>query len=423
MPIILLTQDTGKILGPIAKVLGVLLNLIFEFLDAINIPNIGLAIILFTIVIYMLMLPLTIKQQKFSKMSSMMNPEIQAIQKKYKGKQDQTSMIKMNDETKAVYAKYGTSPTGSCLPLLIQMPILFALYRVIYAIPAYIGQVKEAFYPLVADLMKNKEAIEFIKSSSSAAMFAKKDFTLENTIVDVLNKFSAAEWTSLSEKFPDLSSAITQTQDTLNHYNNFLGLNISETPWNMVTTAFEAGSYLAIVGAIIIPVLSGLTQWVSVKLMGNTQNETQTSDNDAANSMASSMKMMNNIMPIMSIYFCFILPAGMGIYWVISAVVRTGQQIVVNRWIKNMDIDAVIKKNVEKYNEKREKQGLPTQKISSVARMETKEINAEKEAQDNEARQEKQKRATEYYNKGAAKPGSLAAKARMVEQYNEKNKK
>ena len=332
-------------------------------------------------------------------------------------------MIKMNDETKAVYAKYGTSPTGSCLPLLIQMPILFALYRVINSIPAYISQVKEAFYPLVSNIMKNSEAVEFIKSSASAQMYAKKDFTLENTIIDVLNVFSSAEWTSLAEKFPDLGETISQTQDMLNQYNNFLGLNIAETPWNMVTTAFSAGAYLALIGALIIPVLSGLTQWISVKLMSNKETEQPQSDSEMANSMASSMKMMNNIMPIMSIYFGFILPAGMGLYWVISAVVRTVQQIVVNRWIKKLDIDEEIKKNIEKYNKKREKQGLPPQKISPATKIVEKEVDEEKEAQEKAAREEKQKQATEYYNKGAAKPGSLASKARMVEQFNEKNKK
>ena len=149
---ILLTQYDGAILGPIAKVLGILMEGIFFILDKVGIPNIGLSIIIFTIVIYMLMTPLTIKQQKFSKLSAKMNPEIQAIQKKYKNKKDNESMMAMNQETQAVYAKYGVSPTGSCVQLLIQMPVLFALYRVIYAMPAYVSKIKDAFYPLVEKL-------------------------------------------------------------------------------------------------------------------------------------------------------------------------------------------------------------------------------------------------------------------------------
>ena len=115
---LLLTQNSTFIIGPIAKLLGFIMQGIFWLLDKIGIPNIGLAIIIFTIVIYLCLLPLTIKQQKFSKMSAIMNPELTAIQNKYKGKNDQDSMMKMQEETKAVYAKYGVSPSGSCLQLV-----------------------------------------------------------------------------------------------------------------------------------------------------------------------------------------------------------------------------------------------------------------------------------------------------------------
>ena len=161
---IILTQYDGMILGPIAKVLGYLMEGIFFLLDLIGIPNVGLSIILFTIVIYLLMMPLTIKQQKFSKLSAKMNPEIQAVQAKYKNKKDNDSMMAMNAETQAIYAKYGVSPSGSCIQLIIQMPILFALYRVIYAMPAYVGKIKEAFFPLVSHLISQAGSLDFIQS-------------------------------------------------------------------------------------------------------------------------------------------------------------------------------------------------------------------------------------------------------------------
>ena len=94
MNLILLTQNTTPIIGQIAWLLGKIMNGIFYVIDLIGIPNVGLAIILFTIVVNLLMLPLNIKQQKFSKLSAKMNPEIQAIQQKYKGKnQDQQAMM------------------------------------------------------------------------------------------------------------------------------------------------------------------------------------------------------------------------------------------------------------------------------------------------------------------------------------------
>ena len=132
MDFILLTQSTGLI-GSVAKLLGYIMNAIFFVIDKIGLPNVGLAIILFTIVVNLLMLPLTIKQQKFSKLSAKMNPEIQAINEKYKNKKDQDSMMAKNQEIQTVYAKYGVSASGSCVQLIIQMPILFALYRVIQA--------------------------------------------------------------------------------------------------------------------------------------------------------------------------------------------------------------------------------------------------------------------------------------------------
>ena len=122
------TQHSGTILGPIAKLLGWIMNAIFNLMDSVfGIQNVGLSIILFTIVVYMCMLPLTYKQQKFSKMNAKMNPEIQAIRKKYAGKQDQASMTKQRIEMQAIYEKYGCSPTAGCLPMLIQLPIIFAL--------------------------------------------------------------------------------------------------------------------------------------------------------------------------------------------------------------------------------------------------------------------------------------------------------
>ena len=97
MPAYVLTQYQGMILGPIAKVLGYIINAIYNFLEVIGIPNIGLSIILFTVIVNVLMIPLTIKQQKFQKMTAKMNPELQAVQKKYKNKKDTTSMERMNE--------------------------------------------------------------------------------------------------------------------------------------------------------------------------------------------------------------------------------------------------------------------------------------------------------------------------------------
>ena len=427
---ILLTQDDGAILGPISKILGFIMEGIFNVLDLIGIPNIGLSIIIFTIVIYLLLMPLTIKQQKFSKLSARMNPELQAIQAKYKNKKDNESMMAMNQETQAVYAKYGVSPSGSCVQLLIQMPILFSLYRVIYAMPAYVGKIKDSFYPLVSKLKGESGAIEYIKSLSNSTMYAaqfnNEAFTsgnteyVENTLIDCLNRASSAEWATLAEKFPNYSSDINLTLEKLNEYNNFLGLNIANSPSFTVKDALATGSYLLLVGAIMIPLLSAFTQWVNTKLMPQA-NSNGGSGNETADAMAQSMKTMNVMMPIMSAFFCFTLPAGMGIYWIAGSVVRSIQQIAINKYIDRMDMDEVIKNNEEKYKKKMEQVGALSSGLNNYASMNTKTISSKASMTQSE-KEEALKKANEY-NRRNAKPGSIAAKANMVKDYNEKNNK
>ena len=417
----LLTKSTTFIIGPVATLLGYIMNGIFWVQSQIGIESIGLCIILFTIVIYMLLMPLTIKQQKFSKLQSKMNPELQAIQKKYKDKrQDQAAMMKMNEETQAVYQKYGVNPMGSCLQLIIQMPILFALYRVIWNSPAYVGTVKNAFLPLAQALMNVSGAQDFMAEIASKNAVSFKEMT-ELTLIDVLYKFKPENWSALLKQFPDLSSLITSTQGDVDRMNYFLGLNIADSPASIFQTAIAAGSVLMIIAALLVPVLSALTQWLNTKLM-STQNDTQPTSGGAADTMAATMKSMNVMMPIMSAVFCFTLPVGMGIYWIIGAVVRSIQQLVVNKHIDKMDLDDIVKKNIEKANKKRAKKGLPPQKITNTAKLNAKTIDRPQPSKEDRA--EKIQNATDYYkNTTKAKPGSLASKAQMVQQYNEKHAK
>ena len=440
---LVLTQNSTFIIGPVAKLLGFIMQGIFWVLDKIGIPNIGLSIIIFTIVIYLALLPLTIKQQKFSKMSAIMNPELTAIQNKYKGKTDQDSMMKMQDETKAVYAKYGVSPSGSCLQLLIQMPILFALYRVIYAIPAYVPQVKAAYTGLVSKLIYLEGSPEFMQTLSSAKYFSKqftnKNFTFEtaeginyisNTFIDVLNRATATDWASLRSKFSILGSEITQTMTTLNGYNNFLGLNIAFSPWETLKMqwASDQKNWWIMILAVMIPLLSAATQWVNLKLTPQANNNQNADDQN--NAMMSSMKMMNNMMPLMSAFFCFTLPIGMGLYWIAGAVIRSIQQIAINKYIDSMNLDDIIKKNSEKYAEKLKKKGVLTEGLNKKFNMTGANGGTVKQAIEKSEEQKKadREKATEYLKKTEKKDKSsgsksLADRANMVKNYSEKNTK
>lgn len=420
---ILLTQNSTFIIGDVARILGWIMSVLFSFLNNVfGIQNIGLCIILFTIIIYLLMLPLTIKQQKFSKLSAKMNPEIQAIQKKYQNKKDNDSMMAMNEETKAIYAKYGVSPTGSCLQLLIQMPILFALYRVIMNVPAYVSGVKNVFTELANQILAAPGGSEFMQelTTNGRLYIEGKDYSQVETIIDVLYKLQDtgnATWQMLIDKFPDMESLILSTQASINHMNNF-GINIANSPWNIAKSAISTGAFLMLIGAILVPFLAAFTQWLNVKLMP------QASSGDGNETMNATMKSMNTMMPLMSAWFCFTLPSGMGLYWIAGAVIRGIQQWAINKYMDRLDLDEIVKKNIEKNNRIREKKGLPPQKITDIAKTNMRTIDnaPKKKAMTEEEKKAAMEASTNYY-KNSEKPGSLASKAAMVAKYNEKSKK
>lgn len=409
----------GSILGPIATVLGYIMDILFRFTDTFGIMNVGLCIILFTIVMKMLMLPLTIKQQKTTKLMAVISPEVQAIQRKYKGKTDTASQQKQNVEIQAVYDKYGTSMTSGCLPMLIQLPILFALYRVIYNIPAYVPSVRVYFDNVVTPLMQQPDyasllsGITNLTSALGGTSIENYDFANANKLVDMLYKFTTAQWGELEALFPSISGVIAENAAVVEQMNSFLGLNMAEAPGWMPSFAW------------IIPILSALTQWLSAKLMSGRQAQ---SASDSDNPMAQSMKTMNVTMPIFSAFICVTLPCGIGIYWIATSVVTILQQLAINSYMDKVDIDEMVKKNLEKANNKRAKKGLPPAKITqnATASLKTLKEEEEKEKAAEEAKKERIAKQIEESNKlynTDAKPGSIAAKAAMVQKYNEAHEK
>ena len=410
---ILLTTQTG-FLKPIAWLLGQIFNGLFNLIyniagwfteEPYHVPIIGISVILFTIIVRLILLPMTIKQQKFSKLSSLMNPELQEIQAKYKDKRDQVSMMNMQAETKAVYEKYGTSPTGGCLTMLIQLPIMFALYRVIYKIPGYVTKIRELCGGIADkitgsgdDWATKLDAINGISVSAS---------TGRATLIDKIYNLSPEKWSEVQNAFSSVDFG--NAYDQIHGYNNLFGISLTQAPgWRLSW-------------ALIIPILAGLTQWLSVKLMENKNNVNVGSQNDQQAGMASSMKVMNTIMPILSAVFCVSFASCIGLYWIASSVVQIVVQLVINKKMNNKDVDEIVKENIEKANIKRAKKGLPPVKISNVTSKYVEQVH-KMEARENrkEERDKEIKESTSYYNT-SAKPGSLAAKANMVKMFNEKN--
>ena len=410
----------NAIIEPIASLLGKVLDVLFVGINAIGLGNIAIAIILFTLLVKLLMLPLTAKQSKMMKLNSIIGPEVRAIQNKYKDKKgDQNEMLKMPEETKAVYAKYGTSQMGGCVQMLIQFPILLALYRVFQRIPMYVTSLKALFINILGDggngIMSAADYSDFMSNTFNTGTLAKIDWSNVNDAVVAMNSFTTEQWNLLKEHFTSYASVIADNQTKITEMNTFLGINVSQVPT------------LALNIAILIPILSGVTQYISVRVSQGKSNQ-----DDSDNPAAASMKMMNIFMPIMSAFIAFSVPAGLGLYWIATAVIQTIIQICINRYYDKLGVDEIVRRNVEQRNKKRAKKGLPPEKIAKNATTSTKKIDSETKSQEriDKLQQKKEQNdkkvkeileATNYYK--SAKPGSLAEKAGMVAKYNEKNSK
>ena len=403
------------VIKQISWILGQVMNGIYNVMSAIGIENIGVSIIIFTIIVYTILLPLTIKQQKFSKMTAVMNPEVQKIQKKYAGKKDQVSLQKQQEEINMVYEKYGVKMSSGCLPSLMQIVILFGLYPVVQNIPEYVTKVRNVYEPLVEKIQAvagYKDILTEV-AGSSASLY---DFSTANGITTALYKFQNSTWEALIDKMPGVENTARTTLQEVGRLNNFLGIDIGSHPWELLKSALAAGAVVGVILAVIIPILAGLTQFISVKL---SQMNTTTSSQDSDNPMMNSMKTMTYTMPLISVVFGFTLPAGLGLYWVASAAVRSVQQLAVNRYLKSKSIEDIIEENRKKAQKKREKKGTSAEEINKMATKSTRNVGtaskSKKEIAD-PSKEEKIRQAQESARN--AKPGSLTSKAYLVSRYN-----
>jgi len=406
----------------IATFFGWIMDLIFMGVSAIGFPKIGLCIIIFTIVTKLLLYPLTYKQSKSQKLNSVIQPEIQAIQEKYRGKEgDQQAMMMQQAEIKAVYEKYGTSMASGCLPLLIQFPIIFGLYEVIRNIPKYVSSVRVYFDSIVtaiggtAAISKVNEFItqfDLSKVLSQAGVSGGAVSTTDD-IINFLNKLNETQWTDFANFFSGAAEVINSNYQAIHDMNNFLGIDLATKPADYGLTNPKAW---------IIPILAGVSQLAFTKLMQKQQPQ-PAQGGDAAKSTAAMMNTMNYMMPLMSVFFCFNFAAGIGVYWIAQSVVSAIQQLFINKKLDNMDVNEMIRQNLEKTNAKRAKKGLPPvneraaeenfkRMQAQLARVEAKRNAAVEKTQS--LREE----ANSYY-----KSASIADRARMVQQYNEKHDK
>ncbi len=410
---------TTPIISWIAILLGFIMNGVYNFLDLINFPNVGLSIILYTVVIYTFMLPIQIKQQKFSRMMIYMQPEISAIQKKFAGKRDQASQIKMQEDISKVYSKYGVSPYGSCFPLLIQLPLLLSLYGVIQNIPGYITKVALIFSPLATKIICLQGGVKAFAGFVSAQKIPVgiSGMLTKNHTIDALYRMTPSQWTALNQvpAFSSISGDITAVAEQSSNINSFFGINISESPITAIRNGVENGAVLLVIAAILVPVLAWFTQWINLKL-------TPSAGNTNADAGGASMNIMNNFMPVFSAVICFTFSIGIGIYWIAGSVIRSVQMVAINRHMMKIKIEDVIAKNAEKKKKKMEKalkrknEYVETARVNQQARSNVKNIGTPKGKYTND------KEEVDYYKNAVNAPaGSLTARANMVRAFDEKH--
>ncbi len=388
----------ASILSPIAYVLGLIMNGIYAFFSLFGIENLAISIIMFTLIMKVLMLPLTIKQQKFTRLSSRMNPEIQKIQAKYKGKRDEVSLRKQQAETQAVYQKYGSSPTSGCLPMLIMLPIMFALYQVVNNIPNYVTIVRDQ-YQTIADAVMNNNVV------SNVAAIVNVDaakLTDSNSIIGILSHFKTSQWNELSSLIPNVGDAIGYIKNV----NGFFGFSITDIPsWKSIS--------------ILIPVLAMALQFIQSKQISVKPDK----NNPTANAMSS----MNYVMPVMSGFFALMLPIGVGIYWIANSGFSIIQQFFVNRYMDSVGIDELVEKSSAKAGKKYAPKSVPAgSSLQELAKKQTRTIdtNVSEKAKTPERESSSDSDEAAPVKSGETnKPTSISEIANLLKTRNEKGDK
>lgn len=419
-----LTQSGGFIIRPISRLLGAILSLIYRGLNIIGVESIGIAIILFTLIVRLCIFPLMYKQNKSSKITSMIQPEINKATKKFRGKTDQQSMLEMQRITKEIQAKYGVNMASGCLTSLIQLPIFFALYNVIRNVPAYVPKVYDMYAPIAQAISKDDAAFKVMQDLvaseggnqiKTVAQSLAQDNV--NTVIDVLANFPNEMWDSFMQALGNGSQAVLDAMamngnvDNIQHIYNFFGISLTTVPG------------FALTAAIIIPILSLIFQFLSMKVAN-----VQTSDDPNQQAAMGMMRTMMYVMPVFSFFVCINVPCGVGLYWAAGAFISFLTTIGTNLYFKKCDMDKLLEKSMEraaKKNAKKKKKNKKSfmEKLQEAAYGQT---STEETSTPSSIKNTSLKSYTSNTMKTSQagtkyRAGSLASKANVMQRYNEKD--
>ncbi len=343
-------KDPGTLTGAIAYVLGILMNWIYNGIYLVfgEKNSLGLTIIFFTLVARILMTPLAYKQQKSMYVMRKIQPEINKLQKKYaNASNDPEVQKKLAVETQKIYSKHKYNPFGGCLPLIIQLPIFFALYYIMQNAFLYINHISD-IYNQIANIIISNADQNFFDNVLKGITLSKVPESLQanfhvltnpSDLCKLLNKIDPDQWKAIVNALP---SSVTESLNSLyaqqSSIETFLGIRMTERVGfdigNLFTNFTDVKNL-----KLIIPVLSGATTWFSSYLM--------TSKNSVDNAqLAQQQKIMNIIMPLMMAWITISLPAGVGLYWIVGNIFMVIQQQLFNVYFDRLAEKDKIKEGI-----------------------------------------------------------------------------
>lgn len=289
----------------------------------------GVALLLFSLVVKLILFPLALKQQKSSIKMQLMQPRIQEIQAKYKN-----NPSKMNEELGNLYAKEDYSPYAGCLPLLIQLPVVFGLLDVVYR-------------PLTHLLRFSGDTVAALTEIGKTLGVTLKGYTPQISLYKSVMSNPAA-YSAVG------ADAVARMQGL---DMNFLGMDLGSVPnlpwkggWNLL---------------ILIPILSGLTALMT-SVITMRANPTQ-------QSAGGGMKAMMYLMPVMSLYITFLVPAGVGIYWTLSNLFSCIQTLILNKIHNPKEVAEKLKQAEEERARRERMERIEAKKRAKEARKQGKE--------------------------------------------------
>ena len=352
MNFVSLAASTNWLLKPFAFILGYIFDGVFYVVtQLITNQALALTIVLFTIITRILLMPLMMKQQRSTRAMTRLQPKVEKIQDKYKNKKDPESSQKMNMEIQELYKKHNASPMSGCLPLLIQMPILFALFEVLRNVPFYVTEIGDLYEAMAVQVQGVAGYADKLTEPFQAVIngLTKFDINKTESVMDLLYHLSREQWVTLKEITGLAGNTAFETSYELTHAYNTLGFdaftfNLSEAP-----------GWLGL--GIIFPLISGgttfLQSWMSQK---SNERRQKMASKDGKITKQNNMKMMTYVFPVMTAFFTASMPLGLGLYWIVGNIVGIFSQIIMDRILDREDYREALKRREELVEKKKLKE-------------------------------------------------------------------